>query len=311
MQKKFIFIISLIVLNISAADMPKWINDPTKDCGKKNICAVGEGTDRDSASLNANIGISKIFDNQISSNFSSSTGSDGSKIVDTVNEEIKQITKTALQGVQIIKTFNDNGKHFALAALNKAKVRTSLRKEILSVNDKMKALYEDKSTSSLVQLETLFFKRENLEKQYAFLGGPEIEAPYKYSDIFKNKKEATKNIIVHVYLDEDEPKAIEQLLAKEITNLGYKVTRGRTRDVQATHIVTGEVLADKQFLNVEGFEKYSWHIKVSAMTSKKVGTGEMDITITETGRNFTQSYDKAMPKIRSELKEKIIDLKID
>lgn len=312
MLKKIIPIIfGTLIINISAADKPKWINDPSKGCEKKDICAVGEGRDRESATLNANLAMSKIFDNQISSNFTSNTGSDGGKVIETVNEEIKQITKTALQGVMIIKTHEEDGKNYALASLDKSKIRASLHKEIISIDDKMKALYDDKSTSSLVQLEMLFFKRENIEKQYLFLGGSIIEAPFKYSEIFKSKKEATKNIIVHVYLDEDEPKAIEQILAKEISNLGFKVTRGRTRNPESTHIVTGEVLADKQYMNVDGFEKYSWHIKVSAMTAKKIGTGEMDITITESGRNFTQSYDKAMPKIKTELKEKIIDLKID
>lgn len=307
----FIMLTLACSLSVSATDKPKWVDDVTKGCDKKDICALGEGSDRDSASLSATVAMSKIFDNQISSNFSSTLGSEGATVSEKVTEEIKQITKSTLQGVQVSKFHTEGDKHFALATLNKAKARTSLLREIDTIDSKMKAFYEDKSISSMVQLEGLFFKRENLEKQVVFLGGDPTPAPYKYDDIFKNKKEATKDIIVHVYLDEDEPKAIEQLLSKEITGLGFKVTRGRVRNEQATHIVTGEVLADKQFLNVEGFEKYSWHIKISAMNSKKVGTGELDITISETGRNFTQTYDKAMPKIRSELKEKITELKID
>jgi hypothetical protein len=71
------------------------------------------------------------------------------------------------------------------------------------------------------------------------------------------------------------------------------------------------MVADKQYLNVEGFEKYSFHLKISAMNDKKVGTGEFDFSIVESGRNFSQAHDKAMPKIKEEIKDKISELKID
>jgi hypothetical protein len=64
-------------------------------------------------------------------------------------------------------------------------------------------------------------------------------------------------------------------------------------------------------MQVEGFEKYNFHAKISAMNAKRVGTGEFQYSVTESGRNFSQASDKAMPKIKEEIKEKIVDLKID
>lgn len=311
-MKNLILIMTILLpVMVFGADRPKWIDDGSKACEKKELCAVGDGPSRDAATLNANIALSKIFDSQISSKFTSTSGSENSKLSESATEEINQITQTALQGVEVKKFYEENGKFYAVASLNKAKAASTIKKEIDSLEDRMKALFSDKTSSSMTQLEGLFFKREALEKRYQFLTGADLPSSLKYEDIFKTKKDASKNIIVHVYIDEDEPKAVEQYLAKELTKLGYKVTRGQTRNTLATHIVTGEMVADKQFLSVEGFEKYSFHLKISAMDAKRVGTGEFDFAIVESGRNFSQAHDKAMPKIKEEIKDKISELKID
>ncbi len=296
---------------VYATEKPKWIDDVTKGCSKKEICAQGEGANREAASLNANLAISKILDNKIESKFSSKIESENSKLSESINEEVKEVTASALSGVEVNKFYEEGEKVYALAVLVKSKAAKTLKKEIDSIDEKMLALSKDSDSSSKVKLEGLYLKREILERKHNFFTGIDFPSPLKYEDIFKSKKEATKNMIVHVYLDEDEPKLVEQALAKEITGLGYKVTRGQVRHADSTHIVTGEVLADKEYMQVEGFEKYNFHAKISAMNAKRVGTGEFQYSVTETGRNFSQASDKAMPKIKEEIKEKIVDLKID
>ena len=39
------------------------------------------------------------------------------------------------------------------------------------------------------------------------------------------------------------------------------------------------------------------------MDTKRVGTGEFDFTLVESGRNFSQAHDKAMPKIKEEINQ--------
>jgi hypothetical protein len=294
-----------------AIEKPKWVDDVSKGCTKKEICAQGEGTNREAASLNANLAISKILDNKIESKFTSKIESENSKLSESINEEIKQVTASALSGVEINKFYEEGEKVYALAVLDKTKAAKTIKKEIDSIDEKMLALSKDSESSSKVKLEGLYLKRELLERKHNFFTGADLPSPLKYEDVFNSKKDATKNMIVHVYLDEDEPKLVEQALAKEISGLGYKVTRGQVRHTDSTHIVTGEVLADKEYMQVEGFEKYNFHAKISAMNAKRVGTGEFQYSVTESGRNFSQASDKAMPKIKEEIKEKIVDLKID
>jgi hypothetical protein len=291
------------------AEKPKWVDDLSKeaDCKSTNLCSVGDGADREGAIRNATLGISKVFDNQISSKFESKLSSDG----ETMKEEIKQATEIALQGIELKKFYEDGGKFYAMASINKRKAASILKKEIDVLDEKMKVLIGETNSSAHVDLEKVFIKRESLEKRYGFLTGASLPSPVKYEDIFKSKKEATKNIIVHVYIDEDEPKEMEQAIADQVAAMGFKFSRGQTRNPLSTHVVTGELKVDKQFLKVEGFEKYKFVLHASAMTKDRIGTGEMTLVDIETARNFSQAHDKAIEKLKEQLKEEISSLEID
>ncbi|EQC46585.1 LPP20 family lipoprotein [Bacteriovorax sp. Seq25_V] len=305
---KFLFL-SLFLLN-AYADLPNWVSDSKKGCKKSELCAVGEGESSSGAARNARVALSKIFENQVSSKFSSNLSSSNGKVDDSASEQIEEITETALEGVQITKTAESKTSYFALASINKMKAASGFEREIKKLDEKMEILYEEKDPSLAVKIEQLFLQREVLNKRFAFLTGREVQSKIDFSKVFKNKREAMANIILHVYLDEEEPKYVEAAVAQELSSAGYKVTTGRVRNKSSTNIITGEVTSEKMHMNVEGFEKFKFTLKLTSSDLKNVQKGRLTFDTEETGRSYDQAVQKAVEKIKEYIKTNIKELTI-
>lgn len=305
------YLILFFVMFSLQAKTPKWVKDPEKACKKSELCAVGEGESLSRAKRAARLAIGKIFNTQVKSKFSESISSENGGLSEKTSDEIEEITDVVLEGVEIKKTHETKTGYMALASLNKRKAAQSYTREINKLDEKMTVLMEDYSAGSLMKVEPLYKKREMLNARVAFLTGMGIDPVVSYEDVFKGKKAAVNSMIVHVYLDEDEPKAIEGALAKVLSDRGYKTTSGRVRNKNSTHIVTGELVADKQYLKVEGFEKYKFLLKIKAKNAQRVESGALSTSVVTTGRNFAQCMEKALPQIKDYLKSNIDKLNIE
>lgn len=303
---------ALFLLSTQAgAKEPAWVKDVSKGCSKSELCAVGEGSGKNSARRNARVELANIFSIKVTSKFKSSLTSDGKETFESMSEEIEESTNQALEGVEVKKFYEGDENVYALASINKTKAKRGLKKEIDKIDEKMRTLIGETSGSSTMKLERHYFKREVLLKKYEFLGGPSIPSPISYSEIFRRKKETTNNVIVHVYVDEDDPKLTEAAIIKILSDSGYRITTGRKRNRHSTHVVTGELVADKQYMKVEGFEKYKISLKLSAWSKGKVETGHLNYSSTQVGRSYSQAYAKAVPMIETYIKDNLANLNID
>jgi hypothetical protein len=248
---------------------------------------------------------------KISSKLASSLKSNGAEVEEAVSEDINEATETALAGVEIKKSFEDKTSFYSLAVVNKSKAAAGFKKEIESIDGQMKAISNAGDSIEKVKLERLFVKREVLNRQHQFLTGKSIDSPFTYEDIFAAKQSATNDVVIHVYLDEDEPKTVEAALVRTISDMGFQATSGQTRNKNSTHVITGEYVSDKQYLNVDGFEKYKFVLKIKAMKAgTKVESGHLDYEVIETGRNYSQANDKAIPKFQEFIKTNIEKLNL-
>jgi hypothetical protein len=301
----------LVVFSVSGFAAPDWTTDMKKACKSSELCAVGTGDTRSVSERNARVALSKIFDTKISSKLATSLKSTGAEVEEAVSEDINEATETALSGVEIKKSHEDKTSFYSLAVVNKAKAASGFQKEIQNIDGQMKAIAKDGESIEKVKLGKLFVKREVLNKQYQFLTGKSIDSPISYEEIFAAKRDASNNVVIHVYLDEDEPKTVEAALVRTISDMGFQATSGQTRNKNSTHIITGEYVSDKQYLNVEGFEKYKFVLKIKAMKADtKVESGHLDFEVVETGRNYSQANDKAIPKFQEYIKNNIENLNL-
>jgi hypothetical protein len=312
MNKLLLIIFLIITTFVIHAKEPKWIKNISKGCKQKTeLCAVGTGITRGKAEQFSRVALAKIFENKISSNFKSTLSSSGSSSLEEMSEDIMESTQMAMEGLEIKETYEDKLNFYALAVINKKKMAKGLMREINNIDVKMHVFLGDDTASSKVKLEKNYIKRKSLAKSYEFLTGRDVPTSIKFEQVFNSKKEIIGNIIVHVYLDEDEPKSVEVLTAKLLSHSGYKTTSGRIRNKKSTHIVTGEVIADKQYMKIAGFEKYNITLKLSAKNNSRVETGHLLFTTTEVGRNFSQAYNKGLINIKKYLEENLTILNIE
>ncbi len=310
MTKIYLLLFTLI-MSVTAWGKNDWVTDTKKGCKSSEICAVGSGDSRNASERNARLALGKIFDTKISSKLSSSLKSSGGNVEDAVSEDIEELTESALAGVQITKNFEDKTSFYSLAVLNKAKAASGFKKEIENLDSQMKVIFRDGDGVEKIKLGKLFVKREILNKQYHFLTNQSLESPVSYEEVFSAKKSASSEVVVHVYLDEAEPKTVESALVAEITAMGFRATSGQIRNKNSTHIITGEFVPEKQYMQVEGFEKYRFILKVKAMKAgTKIESGHFNFEDIETGRNLDQATEKALPKIKEFIKQNIGDLSL-
>ena len=307
-MKKHFLLLSLLI-STYAISSPDWVSDSKKGCSSSELCAVGTGETRIVAEKNARVALSKIFTNKLSSKLSSSLKSSGGEIAEDVSENIDEATETVLTGTEIKKNHEDKVSFYALAVVNKSKAGDALKSEIEIIDAEILAISNQGDDIEKVKLEKLYNKREMLNRQYDFLTGKSITAPLAYESIFNQKKTATKGVVIHIFLDEARPKIIEPFLAQMITDMGYRTTTGEMRNKNSTHIITGQYLPEKQYINVEGFEKYKFVLKIKAMRSgTNVESGHLVSEVTEAGRDINQASEKAFPQIKDFLKNNIENL---
>ena len=309
---KIVILLSFILFSIGAiAEKPVWIDDISKGCKKKELCAVGVGESANGAKREARASLAKIFTTKIKSVFKQELSSQNGKISEETSDSIVEATDAALDGIEIKKNYEDKLYFYSLAVINKKKAAKGFKSEIKKIDEKMTVLYEDRSARAANQLEEIYIKREVLNKRYHFLTGKNIASPVSYEEIYSNKKELIGDVVVHIYLDEVEPKLLEGKLLESLSKMGYQTTSGRKRNKDSTHILTGIVTAEKQYMKIEGFVKYKFIVKLKSANIRRVESGNLLLEDIQTGRNKQQAYEKALPALMEQLSKNISKLNFE
>ena len=313
-MKIIFFLCSLFFANLSlsAETKPSWINNVQEGCKKSlELCAVGMGTGRDEAQRNAKVELSKIFSTNISSSFTSTLAASSGQTSEDIQEGIKEDTQSVLEGAEISKVYEQSDAFYVLATLNKQRAADSLKLKITDLDNEIKTIYEDSNSASKFKIKTLYVKRQALNQTYLFLTGIEIPSAIPSEAIFKTSKLATKGVVLHINFVEKEPKVLEAYAVKYFSDAGLKVSTGDKVHPQATHILTGKVDHEKQYLNINGFKKSKVNLHVSVANNKNIETGHLNIESITTGRTYDQAYEKALKEILNDLNNKISDLNIE
>ncbi|MDR0571446.1 MAG: LPP20 family lipoprotein [Rickettsiales bacterium] len=272
-----------------AEKLPEWVRNVDKECKKGDICAVGSGKSLNLAQIDARNNIQKIFETKVNSTFVSEISSRNDRVESSANEVLQEESVGVLKGVSIIKTFEDNGEFYVLAALNKNMATNNLKVEIKHLDEDMKILLKDKSAVSHKRLENNYNTRMKLNDRHLFLTGKGIPETVKYSDVVNKKKENKDR--ADAYFLEVNNEDVKTIIKGVLGDNNVKVTKR-----PGAKTIKSRVSTKKEFLNVDGFEKHSLKFEMSLIENGVV-TNTLSTTITETGTNFEQAYTKALDKL--------------
>ena len=299
---------------------PIWLSSTSNFCSSQELCAVGEGTGRLIAEASARKELSKIFkvrvraNTRIDSSMVTSTDKDqviSGKMEEELSQQIQETSEEVLEGVVTKEVYDDGESFFALVSLDKRKAGQIIRSKIDSLDEKLRSCVEDGRRHLLTQALNLLKARETLNQRYEFLTNFKVKGPVSYKKIVELKRKKAL-LGTTVYLTSKEPdknKGLKDYMRKLLIENDFRVIEKERGAYQFTIIV--ELVSQKIYFKVEGFEKNEFSLRVQALNKEKVKVGSISFTVTETGRSFWQSYERALPEIKRKIQKEIGLLKID
>lgn len=295
MNKKLFFIFLFLISNTIAGELPDWVRK--SNCGD-DICAVGHGNSLELAIVDARNNIQKIFETKVSSKFKNEVKQDKEESSEILYEESEGI----LKGTTIRETYNKNNDFYVLAVLDRVKVANDIEFDIKMLDKKMATLIDDNSVTSSKKLEEMYKKRESLNKKYLFLTGKEIQEEIEYKDVFENNKNNFSKVgSYYINIKNEE---LKSFLTNLFNENGIKIAINSS---SAKKVIDGKLIIKKEFLNVEGFEKYSFTLSLQLISNGKV-VKSINKKITDTGINYDQIYNKVMNQFYIYLEKNIIKI---
>ncbi|MDR1498980.1 MAG: LPP20 family lipoprotein [Rickettsiales bacterium] len=296
------FILLGVVGCFSAKVLPEWVQDAGKGCDEGHICAIGSGKSPGSAGADARSNLQKVFETKIHSSFSSRLSDRNNMVNEYATENLREETSGFLKGTIISKTFEKDGVFYALTSLNKIKTADGLRYDIEALDDKMSVLLSDKFPLSAKNLEKMYEDRKILNKKYMFLTGRSVPEVVKYENIFDDSiNKGKKHFSYFVKVNDPE---IGSYIESLLIGTGAKIVRDPKL---AQRVLVGKITSRREFLNVDGFEKYTIVLNLENLGNNVVST-KLNREVTVTGINYNQIYVKAVEELKVFLNENFMQI---
>lgn len=299
---------------------PLWLSSTTSFCSSQELCAVGEGTGRLVAEASARKELSKIFkvrvkvETNIDSSMVTSTDKDqviSGQMEEELTQQIQETSEEILEGVETKEVFDDGESFFALVSLNKRKAGRIIKSKIESIDEQLRNCVEDGRRHLLSQSLDLLKVRDTLNQRYEFLTNFKIKAPISYKTIYDLKrKKALLGTIVYLKSKElDKNRGLKNFIKKILVKNDFKVIE--KEEGLYNFSIFLELVSQKIYFKVDGFEKNKFSLRVEALNKEKAKVGAISFAVTETGRSFWQSYERALPEIKRKIEKEMGLLKID
>ena len=282
--------------------IPVWISDPYAVCDENAFCAAGSANNLNSAGAQARAGIAKIFQAQVKSSLSSSTESNNDSVSSSARHSLSEESDVLLKTVEIKETFRQGETFYALAFLDKQKAARIVAGEIDDLDSKMEAFLQDDNAASARKAEKLYEQRRELNELMIVLTGKGVLESFSFADVFKNRKEKTKNGDVCLNIVGTKNSAFKNAVKNVFQNNGYVFSN------DCSVKVTVFIQADRQPTDIEGLEKYSFGFSIKA---KEILSGKQTLlfetNLTEAGQNADQALSLVINDFKRELTESIGD----
>ena len=297
-------------LSDTTQETPGWIYAPYEACAEATeLCATGESKTMAQADAQAKANLASIFEVQIKSDLNVSTSSSQTfPWQNTVRQEVQQSLQESvnqiLEGVEVKKHFKKDGLTYALASLDRAKASDLLGNRIQKLDDELNVLWARRSRTNLRKIVRLYLEREKLNEKYSIVAGQGRPARMTYQDImaWRETRPRVENLALRVG---QAPEWMTEKLKELLTESGFRIVKG-----DAEKMISLNVDSIKEYLNVEGFEKYTFTMN---MTSFEKGEKLKVLAASETvtGRSQADALLKVKHFFNEYIEQHLSDLHLD
>jgi hypothetical protein len=294
----------------TSIEIPKWVNAPYEACQEESeLCATGEGNNAREADAQARLNLASIFEVKIQSDMTvSSAASSGSAWHANVREDVQQSIQESvheiLETVQVKKYFRKDQRTHALASLDRSKVSELLLGRLNKIDDELKQLWSNRQRTNFRMIMRLFLEREKLNERYSIVSGQGRPQPVRYEEIVRWRDTRMKSEPLVLRIGQA-PDWMSQKIKELLTESGFKLVRG-----DASKVLSMNVDSIKEFLNVEGFEKYTFTLNITSFENgekKKV----LSASETVTGRSQSDALLKVKTYFNEYIEQNLSKLQLD
>jgi hypothetical protein len=297
-------------LSENSKDLPAWIYSPYEGCEEQaELCATGESKTQSGADASARAGLASIFEVKVTSEFSaSSTSQQNFPWLGAVQQEVQQSLRESvdqvLETVQIKKRFKSKGLTYALASLDREKASELIGGRLKKIDDELNVLWSKRSRTNLRKILKLSLEREKLNERFSIVSGSPREAVITHKEIIQWRQSRPKTELLALRIGQA-PEWMSDKLKELLTEAGFRIVKG-----DAEKAVSLNVESIKEFLNVEGFEKYTFTMN---LISFEKGEKNKVIAISETvtGRSQADALLKVKNYFNNYLEQHLSDLDLD
>lgn len=297
-------------LSSSSKETPEWIYSPYDACDEQTqLCATGEARGMAAADAQARANLASVFEVKVSSTLNSTQSSRSafpwqSQVNEEVQTALDQSVNEILENVQIKKHFKKDGLTYALASLDRNEAASLIGGRMKKLDTELEALWQRRSRTNLRKIMRLHLEREKLNERYATVAGGKKAAKVSYEDIMRWKESRPELVPLSLKVGQA-PDWMKEKLKELLTESGFRLVKS-----ESSRVLSMNVDSIKEFLNVEGFEKYTFTLN---MTSFENGEKKKVISTSETvtGRTQADALLKVKPFFTSYIEEHLSDLHLD
>lgn len=297
-------------LSETSSTVPGWIYAPYEACSEElELCATGEAKNYAAADAEARKNLASIFEVKVTSDFSSQSTSTQSfpwqgAVREEVQKSLSESVDQVLETVQIKKHYKENGLSYSLASLDKGQASELLGSRLKKLDEELNVLWQRRSRTNLRKIVRLYLEREKLNERFSIVAGHSRPSQMTYGDImaWRETRPQVEALTLRVG---QAPDWMTEKLKELLTEAGFKIVKGNS-----SKAISLNVDSIKEFLNVRGFEKYTFTMN---MTSFEGGERKKVLTASETvtGRNQTDALLKVKTFFTNYIEQHLSDLHLD
>jgi hypothetical protein len=273
------------------------------------LCATGEGKTFQEADLSALSNLGSIFEVQISSDTKSYTYSSqsypwGGAVSQEVNQLMSQSVNEILQSVQIKNRFKKDKVSYSLASLDRGIVQNLLLEKLKKLDGEITDLWGRKQRTSFRKMFSLSLEREKIKEKYAVVSGKLHQSSVTHSQIvsWRASRPLTEPILLKTG---NTPDWVIEKLKDLFTEAGFILEKN-----PAVRVLVLNMNSIREYLNVEGFEKYTFSLTLTSFIKGKKQK-ELNVKETFTGRNQQDALFKAKAYFSNYIENHLSDLNFD
>lgn len=297
-------------LSENSKDIPNWVYSPYDGCVEANeLCATGEGKSYTQADTEAKVNLGSIFETKVQSELNVTTSGSQTfpwqaQVKEEVTKSIKESVEQILETVQIKKHFRKDGLSYSLASLDRQKASELLGNRLTKVDQELHTLWDNHQRTNLRRIVKLYLERERLNERYSIVSGAPRPSRVTWQDIIKWRESRPKTEPLMLKVGQA-PDWMREKLTELLTEAGFRIVKG-----DASKAVEIQVDSIKEFLNVSGFEKYTFTLSMTSIVGgekkKTISTSE-----TVTGRSQADALLKVKNYFSEYLEQHLSDLHLD